>query len=241
MMARREAFALLLLSPVILYFGWIAIDEFQRDILITSQRITLKKARKREKTAIELEFPLVVELFAILIGGGMSPSSALARMSENGQGEFHAILLPIVGEMKKGMNLAQALDLLNKQIGSPIIRRFCDSLAISIDRGSSVIDVVGRQVEEVRQRQRVRHQGGSKVRPVEGRSCSAALKSEDRRPKPERRPKSEFREWPNSIGCCSDGVAINSDLGLRVSFGLRSSGLGSGMARTDFRAARGTP
>ena len=85
----------------------------------------------------------------------MSPSSALARMSENGQGVFHAILLPIVGEMKKGMNLAQALDLLNKQIGSPIIRRFCDSLAISIDRGSSLIDVVGRQVEEVRQRQRV--------------------------------------------------------------------------------------
>jgi len=76
-----------------------------------------------------------------------------------------------------------------------------------------------------------------KVRSVEGRSCSAALKSEDRRPKPERRPKSEFREWPNSIGCCSAGVAISSAFGLRVSFGLRSSGLGFGMARTDFRAA----
>jgi hypothetical protein len=35
-------------------------------------------------------------------------------------------------------------------------------------------------------------QGGTKDRPVEGISCSAALKSEDRRPKPERRPKSEF-------------------------------------------------
>ena len=105
------------------------------------------------------------------------------------------------------------------------------------------------------------NQGCSKVRPVEGRSCSAALKSEDRRPKPERRPKSEFREWPNSIGCsvtlsrqdagvppgapawCRltatglSGVAIHSDFGLRVSFGLRASGLGFGMARTDFRAA----
>ena len=40
-----------------------------------------------------------------------------------------------------------------------------------------------------------RGQGGSKVRPVAGTSCSAALKSEDRRPKPESRPKSEFREW----------------------------------------------
>ena len=44
-------------------------------------------------------------------------------------------------------------------------------------------------------------QGGSKVRPVEGRSCSAALKSEDRRrvksegrrSKAERRPKTEPR------------------------------------------------
>ena len=42
------------------------------------------------------------------------------------------------------------------------------------------------------------HLGGldlypSEVRPVEGRSCSAALKSEARSPKPERRPKSEGR------------------------------------------------
>jgi len=84
-------------------------------------------------------------------------------------------------------------------------------------------------------------QGGSKVRPVEGRSCSAALKSEDRRPKPERKPKSEFREWPDSIGGGSAGVAIRnpkpearrpkearkpkpegrtSDLGFRPSFAL---------------------
>ncbi len=93
----------------------------------------------------------------------------------------------------------------------------------------------------------------SKVRPVEGRSCSAALKSEDRRPKPERRPKSEFREWPKPTGCCSAGGAINSDLGLRVAFSLpwpvksscyftgRSSGLGFGMARAGFRAALSSP
>ncbi|MEI6786313.1 MAG: hypothetical protein WCQ21_35995, partial [Verrucomicrobiota bacterium] len=43
------------------------------------------------------------------------------------------------------------------------------------------------------------------------------------------------RAWPDSIGGCSAGVAINSD------FGLRSSGLGFGMPRTDFRAALGEP
>ena len=57
--------------------------------------------------------------------------------------------------MRNGLNLAQALDILNRQVDSAIIRRFCDSLAISIERGSSLIDVVGRHVEEVRQAQRI--------------------------------------------------------------------------------------
>ena len=89
-------------------------------------------------------------------------------------------------------------------------------------------------------------QGCSEVRPVEGRSCSAALKSEDRNPKPERRPKSEGRRISTSniqhrtsnggggclsgIGCWMFDVEIlrPSDFGPLSGFGLRSS---------DFRAA----
>jgi len=122
---------------------------------MTSQGIALRRARKRARAGIELEFPLVVELFAILVGGGMSPSTALARISEKGQGHLHKILQPIISEMRSGVNLAQALDLLNQQVDSPVMRRFCDSLAISIERGTSLIEVIGRQVEEVRQAQRI--------------------------------------------------------------------------------------
>jgi hypothetical protein len=92
-------------------------------------------------------------------------------------------------------------------------------------------------------------QGGSKVRPVEGRSCSAALKSEDRRrvksegrrSKAERKPKPEGRR-PKTEPRSASGFGLRiSALGLRSSdfkvFRLRSAGLGFGMARTDFRAA----
>ena len=151
----REYFAFLTLSPLFIYFGVVLYEEYRRELWITSENLVLRRARKRERVAIEMEFPLIVELFAILIGGGMSPSSALARISEKGSGEFHAALGPIISEMRSGVNLAQALDLLNEQVDSPIVRRFCDSLAISIERGSSLIDVMGRQVEEVRQRQRL--------------------------------------------------------------------------------------
>lgn len=155
LMHARELFAFVALSPIFIFFGVILYEEFRRELWVTSENLLLRRVRKRERLAIEMEFPLVVELFAILIGGGLSPSSALARISEKGSGEFHAALLPIVSEMKAGVNLAQALDLLNEQIDSPIVRRFCDSLAISIERGSSLVDVIGRQVEEVRQSQRL--------------------------------------------------------------------------------------
>jgi hypothetical protein len=92
-------------------------------------------------------------------------------------------------------------------------------------------------------------QGGSKVRPVEGRSCSAALKSEGRRrvksegrrSKAERRPKPEGRR-PKTEPRSTSGFGLRiSALGLRASdfkdFGLQSSGLGFGMAQADFRAA----
>ena len=154
-MHAREYFAFLTLSPIFIFSSGVLYEEFRRELWITSENLVVRRARKRERLAIEMEFPLIVELFAILIGGGMSPSSALARISEKGSGEFHAALGPIISEMRAGVNLAQALDLLNTQIDSPIVRRFCDSLAISIERGSSLIDVMGRQVEEVRQSQRL--------------------------------------------------------------------------------------
>jgi tight adherence protein C len=154
-MGSPETFAALIFTPAFLFFGVILYDEFRREIRRTAEGLVLRKTRKREREVIESEFPLIVELFAILIGGGMSPSTALARISEKGSGEFHSILLPIVAQMRAGMNLAQALDLLNVQIDSAIVRRFCDSLAISVERGSSLIDVMARQVEEVRMRQRL--------------------------------------------------------------------------------------
>jgi len=154
MSQHRIILAILITLPVLLHFGLLLVDEFGPEVLELSNGVRMKKSRKRERVAIESEFPLVVELFAILIGGGMSPSTALAHISEAGDGAFIALLRPIVEEMRNGLNLAQALDILNRRVESPIIRRFCDSLAISVERGTSLIEVVARQVEEVRQAQR---------------------------------------------------------------------------------------
>jgi tight adherence protein C len=147
--------AALIFLPVFLYFGESLFHEFKVEAVNISDGFALRKSRKRALESIEAEFPMIVELFAILIGGGMSPSTALSHISERGKGEFIHLLIPIIAQMKQGMNLAQALDILNKEVDSRIIRRFCDSLAISVERGTPLIEVVGRQVEEVRQAQRM--------------------------------------------------------------------------------------
>jgi tight adherence protein C len=145
----------LIFLPIFLYFGGSLISEFKSDVISISVEFNRKQSNRRSLEAIEAEFPMVVELFAILIGGGMSPSSALSLISERGEGEFIRLLNPIIAAMKQGVNLAQALDILNQKVDSRIIRRFCDSLAISVERGTPLIEVVGRQVEEVRQAQRL--------------------------------------------------------------------------------------
>ncbi len=115
-----------------------------------------KVESKKSRRQIELEFPLIVELFAILLAGNLSPATALDHISQRTSGEFSLLLRDAVKEIHFGANFSQALDVLSARIQSPMVRRFCDSLMIAVERGSPLIDVVNRQVEEVRNEERSR-------------------------------------------------------------------------------------
>jgi len=65
-------------------------------------------------------------------------------------------------------------------------------------------------------------QGCSEVRPVEGRLCSAALKSEDRKPKTEGNPKSEIRRacgWLDLFGFRVIPADFRAPVGIVLGFG----------------------
>lgn len=117
----------------------------------------VKRANERglaaSKQLLELEFPAFVELFAILVVAGESPSRALLRISEIGEGEFSQKVKSSVELMRQGQGLSKALEALSKSSGSMSVRRFCDSLIIAIDRGTSLSEVLYRQVEDIRRAQ----------------------------------------------------------------------------------------
>jgi len=152
----RALGVLIALAPVLLIVFATLWHEFRHELHTGYSGITLKAASNKSRRTIEAEFPLVVEQFAILLGGNMSPATALDQLSKRTEGEFAIVLRDAVDQIRGGSSFAQALDLLSHRIDSPMVRRFCDSLLIAVERGSPLIEVVTRQVAEVRNEQRSR-------------------------------------------------------------------------------------
>ena len=108
------------------------------------------REEKRKLERIESEFPALVELFAVLVSAGESPSTALQRVSTRASGVLAEKFMDTLGDLQRGKNLTQALERLGLEVNSNSIRRFCDTLILAMERGTSLSDVLTRQVEEVR-------------------------------------------------------------------------------------------
>lgn len=152
----RVVLAFIALLPVLFIAARTLWLEFRHEILAGYSEINMKTESKKSRKQIEMEFPLIVELFAILLAGNQSPATALDHISRRTNGEFSKLLRETVEQIQNGANFSQSLDLLSARIHSPLVRRFCDSLMIAIERGSPLVDVVNRQVEEVRNEERSR-------------------------------------------------------------------------------------
>jgi tight adherence protein C len=127
-------------------------------LLLTASLLTFRyweggvvsRNQKKSLEAAESEFPSIVELFAVLVSAGESPSTALLRVSDRASGEMAERFAGALINLKNGKSLSQSLDVLGAQVNSPTIRRFCDTLILAIERGTSLSEVLNRQVEEVR-------------------------------------------------------------------------------------------
>lgn len=116
-------------------------------VLIRQEEIATRKAREKR---IALELPLIVELFAILVSSGESPIAAIFHLARISQGEIAHLLGDSVANLQSGMGLVASLDNFSRSGRIPELRRFCDSLIIAVQRGTSLAEVLSRQVVEIR-------------------------------------------------------------------------------------------
>jgi tight adherence protein C len=108
------------------------------------------------KVAIESEFPAIVEMLTLAVGSGESPPSALKRITQRAHGHLALEFTQVVREVESGASFTSSLDEMSKRLNSSSLRRFVDSLIISILRGTPLVETLTHSVSESRNQERVR-------------------------------------------------------------------------------------
>jgi tight adherence protein C len=118
-----------------------------RDTYLTSQ----VSARERKVTA---EFPVLAELLALAVAAGESPVAALDRVVRRSGGELSRDLAGVLASVRTGEPVAHAFDRMAASTGVPSVARFAQGVAVAVERGTPLADVLHAQAADVREASR---------------------------------------------------------------------------------------
>ena len=108
------------------------------------------QVRAREDRLRE-EFPVVADLLALAVAAGESPVAGLERILRVIHGALGEELGQVLADVRTGTPVAAAFDALAARTGVPSIARFAEGLAVAIERGTPLVDVLHAQAADVRE------------------------------------------------------------------------------------------
>jgi len=111
---------------------------------------------KSKLQRIESEFPSLIEMLTLAAGAGESPISSLKRIALRANGHLAVEIREVINSVERGSPFSVALDEMSHRIGSTSVRRFVDSMIISLSRGTSLVETLSHNVQESRNHERVR-------------------------------------------------------------------------------------
>lgn len=136
---RPPALALLMLCVSGLVGGCLACDQ------VLSARVRAHEAE------VLREFPTLADLMALSVAAGESPLAALDRVTRVSHGALSRELGRVVAEATSGGTVVRALDDLAVRTGVGSVARFAEAMAVAIDRGTPLVEVLHAQAADVRE------------------------------------------------------------------------------------------
>jgi tight adherence protein C len=112
-------------------------------------------AERREDRMLQ-EFPTIAELLALAVAAGEGAVGSLERVTRLTTGELAAELRRALADARAGASLVGALEAMARRTGVPALSRFVDGMAIAIDRGTPLAEVLRAQAVDVRDQHRRR-------------------------------------------------------------------------------------
>ncbi|WP_246161820.1 type II secretion system F family protein [Aeromicrobium ginsengisoli] len=132
--------------PVLLV---ICVVGFVSGVLMCDNNLSSQvKAHEQE---LQAEFPVVADLLALAVAAGESPVAGLERIMKVCHGALSDDLARVVADIRTGTPMAYAFDGLAARTGVTSIARFAEGLAIAVERGTPLVDVLHAQAADVRE------------------------------------------------------------------------------------------
>lgn len=111
------------------------------------------QVRRREQRMLA-EFPTVAEMLALAVTAGEGAVGALERVTRLSSGELSTELGRALAEARTGTPLVTALEGMAARTSLPALARFVDGMAIAVERGTPLADVLRAQAADVREQGR---------------------------------------------------------------------------------------
>ncbi|HEX8001252.1 MAG TPA: type II secretion system F family protein [Mycobacteriales bacterium] len=118
-------------------------------VLARDRWLSREVAAREERMLAEL--PTVAELLALAVTAGEGPVGALDRVTRLSGGELAAELRVALHDAKAGAPLVTALEGIAARTSLPALARFVDGVAIAVERGTPLADVLRAQAVDVRE------------------------------------------------------------------------------------------
>jgi tight adherence protein C len=100
------------------------------------------------------ELPVIAELLALAVAAGEGPVAALDRVVSRSSGALSRDLSRVLGEIRTGKPVARAFDDLAARTGLPVVARFANGVAVAVERGTPLAEVLHAQAGDVREARR---------------------------------------------------------------------------------------
>ena len=125
---------------------------FVLGVLLRENRLTAQ-VRAHERHVLE-ELPAVAELLALAVAAGEGPVAALERVVARARGALAVELGRVLADIRLGTPVGEAFDGYAARTGLPVVARFAGGIAVSVERGTPLADVLHAQAADVREAQR---------------------------------------------------------------------------------------
>lgn len=118
-------------------------------VLLRDHLLSRRVAAREERMLAEL--PTVAELLALAVAAGEGALGALERVARSTSGEVAVEVDLVLGDVRSGTPLVVALERCADRTGLAPLTRFCEAVAVSVDRGTPLADVLRAQASDVRE------------------------------------------------------------------------------------------